>query len=165
MPRGRREDGHHENVMHAPERVQRRIVTPLRLLLQTVELHDMVTFLQRIKVRFTLRGGHKGERDPERSKGNPYHYEARIIVQSYEHGSRTLRTYKAGGKGPAHALADALAEFLTLEEFDFQDYAAGEVSDPAIDGLRIDADDDRPAGDDAQEERDREDTKEAEDDT
>ena len=133
---------------HAPEKLQRRIVTPLRLLLRTVELRDLMTFLQRIKVRFTLRGGHKGERDRERSQGNPYQYEARIIVQSYSEGNRTLRTYKAGGKGPAHALADALAEFLTLEEFDFHDYATGEVSDREINGLRIDADDDRLNEDD-----------------
>ena len=60
-----------------------------------------------------------------RSRHNPYQYEARIIVQSYSEGSRTLRTYRAGGKGPAQALADALAEFLTLEDFDFHDSRQG----------------------------------------
>ena len=127
---------------------ERRMVTPLRLLLRNVEMRELVAFLERIKVRFTLRGRHKGERDRERSQANPYHYEAQIIVQSYGDGNRTLRTYKAGGTGPVHALADALAEFLTLEQCDFHDYATGEVSDPEIDGLRIDADDDRPGDDD-----------------
>jgi len=138
---------HAENVRRAPERLQRRIVTPLRLLLRNIALGDLIAFLDRIKVRFTLRGAHKGERDPQRSRQNPYGYEARIIVQTYADGHRTLRTYAAGGTAAAHALADALAEFLALEGFDFHDYAAGDVSDPQTDGLRIDAGDDTPADD------------------
>ena len=137
---------HGDNVQRAPAELQRRIVTPLRLLLRNIELRDMIAFLERIKVRFTLRGAYK--RKPERSRANLYAYEARIIVQSYDGGDRTLRTYTAGGRGPQHALADALAEFLTLEDFDFHFYATGEVSDPETDGLRINADDDRPAADD-----------------
>ncbi len=144
MAKRPRVDHQHENVTRTSDTVDRRIVSPLKLLLRTIELRDLLSFLQRIKVRFTLRGRHKGERDRERSAANPYHYEARIMVQSFAEGNRTLRTYKAGGKTAAHALSDALAEFLALEEFDFHAYAIGQVSDLELDGLHIDADDDLP---------------------
>jgi len=104
---------HAENVQRAPEQLQRRIVTPLRLLLRNIELGDLVAFPERIKVRFTLRGAHKGERDRARAATRtPTRRGSSSRATPTVH--RTLRTYKAAGRGPRHALADALAEFLAL---------------------------------------------------
>lgn len=84
--------------------VEKKIVSPLMRLLATTSADDLLIFLHRMKVQWTLTRPKKGV------------YEATI----YQDG---MVKYKAiNPQSPKMALVNALAKFLVGEDRDFHDY-------------------------------------------
>ncbi len=87
------------------------VVTALRKLLADTSIESQLTFLHKMKVRFTL----------TTTDGGLYH--CRVFKQYKEDGTvTTLQEYQRGGNSPHAALVNAICEFLTCEDCDFHDF-------------------------------------------
>ena len=87
------------------------MITALQKLFAEQPIDDLLRFLHRLHVRFSLTTTDKGQ------------YCCRVYKQYKEDGQAvTWQDYKRGGKSPQGALRNAIAVFLAGEEGDYHDF-------------------------------------------
>ena len=87
------------------------VVTSIQKLLAEVSMEQLLRFLHRLRVRFTLTTTDTGQ------------YCCRVFKQYKQDGEIvTMQEYKRGGKSPQSALLNAIAVFLACEEGDYHDF-------------------------------------------
>jgi hypothetical protein len=90
---------------------ERIVVTALHNLLFDVQLEQLLAFLHKLHMRFTLRTSEKGL------------YVCEVYKQAKDDGSvATVEKFSAGGKSPKAALINTISEFLGGSYGDFHEY-------------------------------------------